>query len=189
MRYIYLVGAPKTGKSAVAKKLAATIPNSRILDIPTTADVKKLDYPVGNLVDYRVETYIATQRALESFSTSPKNQGVDFLILANSPLTNLAYAVKIIDGLEQRGVDKDDPEFEQWFVTIGFLWRLARDSVWNDLFFFLPGNDKTTFGADIEEVLKATLTNIGLEYRTLEGTTLQKYEKAAKIFKEAKWLI
>ncbi len=188
MRYVYLVGAPKTQKSAVAKKLAAQIPNSRVLDIPKPAELRKLGFPLGNLVDYRIETALATQRAIDSFSTTPKNEGVEILIVVNSPLTNLAYAVKTIDGLTQRMVAQDDPEFEQWFVTVGYLWRLVQDSVWNDLFFFLPGNDGTDFAVDIEETLKATLTNIGLEYRTLEGTILQKTEKAAKIVAEAKWL-
>jgi len=188
MRYIYLVGAAKTGKSAVAKKLAATIPNSRILDIPTTSEVKKSNYPLGHLIDYRSEVNLATQRALESFSNAPKNEGVEKLIVVNSPITNLAYADNIIDGLRERDVDQEDPEFEQWFTTTGLLWRLVQDSVWNDVFFFLPGNDGTEFGAGIEETLKAALTNIGLEYRTLEGNNLQKFEKAAKIVSDAKWL-
>jgi nicotinamide riboside kinase len=180
MRYVYLVGAPKTGKTQVAKKLAATLANSRIVDCPTKAQVKQLNYPLGNLADYRIETYLANMRALECMGNSPKNKDVEWLIVANSPLTNLAYAVSILENISTY-TEPDEDEVEQWMVTVFYLIRLCKDTVWNDNFIFLAGNDGTEFGQQLEQNLKNALYEFSLEFNTVEGKVLQKYEKAAKM--------
>lgn len=180
MRYIYLLGAPKSGKTQVAKKLASINPNSRVVDVPTKAQSNQINFPLGNLIDYRVETYLGLQRALETLPSFPKNKDIETLIVVNSPITNLAHAASIVTNIVEY-TEPEEVEIEQWGYALNFLTRLIQDTVWDDKFFFLEGNDKTDFGIQLETTIKKIIQNIGIDYHTLSGKVLQKYEKAATL--------
>lgn len=162
---IVLIGSRDIGKSSVIESLDKAI---RDYVPEPTPDVS--DYAVGELADYRMEMYIAAGRVFFHLRTLPMP-----MVLSHSLIDSVAYGATRLYNIINAGITDQD-EIIRWQVALDASSRLLIDSYSADHTIFIEGNDGTEFGKTLEEALRETVIQFGIEY-----TTLQSSEEAAKL--------
>lgn len=163
-----LVGTPGRGKSALAESIQGSewkIEDDSLSSIDP-------EHAVGDLMDYRLELWVASDRAIKM-----RAQAGAKVIHTNSLLDSLAHATVRLSNASS-GPAK---YAERWMYMVALISEMVKDSFEVKTVIFLPGNDGSQFSKDLEDAYQEIFKWFNIQHETVEGDKLQMSQKSAKL--------
>lgn len=123
---ILLLGAPGSGKSKFAKKIAKE-KKLKILDRLPEKYIKRTDLPLGELSDYRTDFMFISDLLLKEH----KLQEEDYVITAGPLYSYCHFAYR------SNFIKNEQTKFDLLWIMLAMS-RIGLDSLWYDEIYYLP---------------------------------------------------
>lgn len=149
-----VIGAPKTGKTRFANKLAKEN-KAKVFDKLPQKFIKKTDLALGEICDYRAD-FMFVSYILE---LEYKNTDQDYIITAG-PLYSYAHF------LYKANFSDPNEKILEYIWIMMTMSKIALDSLWYDEIYYLPyKNEDDTFSFHMDQAIKKTIKEFFLEKR------------------------
>ena len=123
---ILLLGAPGSGKTKFAKKLAQE-KKLKIFDKLPQSYIKRTGLALGEISDYRSDFMFVSEILLKEY----KNQDTDYVITAGPLYSYAHFAYKA------NFIDTEQKKFDILWMMMAMS-KIALDSLWYDEIYYLP---------------------------------------------------
>lgn len=149
---ILVIGAPKTGKTRFANKLAREN-NIKLFDRLPQKFIKKTDLALGEICDYRADFIFVS----DILQLEYKNKEQDYIITAG-PLYSYCHFL-----YKANFTDPSEKTFEYLWIMMTMS-KIALDSLWYDDIYYIPyKKEDDTFSFYIDQAIKKTIKEFALE--------------------------
>lgn len=174
---IVICGSRGSGKKEFLQSLSNEIFYTIVPD--NSLNQKDFGFALGELADYRAELILACERVIQL--QYPLDSHV---LYENSLFNSVAYSALRVSSIINDGTGENE-EALVWTMTMHMCARMLRDTLDVDAIIYLPGNDGTKFGKDLEESLREVLEFVDKDkvFILSSKDLLQRTEEAAKIVK------
>lgn len=141
---ICVIGAPKSGKTKFAKKIANE-KNVKVIDGLPQKYVKKTGLALGHLSDYRVDVMFVGNILENEYKH--KDEGY---VITSSPLYTLAHFVFKANFIE----DSEEEKLMRLLWPSALLNQIINDSLWYDEIYYLPYKGKDEMSQQIDKAVR-----------------------------------
>jgi hypothetical protein len=139
---VCVIGAPKSGKTKFAKKLASEKQIHLIDNLPQKY-IKKTGLALGHISDYRVDIMFMSNILENEYKY--KDQGY---VITSSPLYTLAHFVFKANFIN------DEEKMVRILWPSALVNQVINDSLWYDEIYYLPYKGKDEINAQIDKSIR-----------------------------------
>lgn len=140
---VCVIGAPKSGKTKFAKKIA-TEKELHLIDNLPQKYIKKTGLALGHISDYRVDTMFVGNILENEYKY--KEQGY---VITSSPLYTLAHFV-----FKASFVGDDEERLMRLLWPSALLNQIINDSLWYDEIYYLPYKGKDELSEQLDKAIR-----------------------------------